>query len=392
MLLATQQKRFFSPEDGHMAYPYHDITDPGLLSFYVGWTGQRVAWCVHVAVEADDAGLWREACREFDRMLVLLDGRDPLQASILASLSTLMDLLVIDGGWWTSPGGFEERYPGDVDAVERDRAVEDVLDRRPFAPYLDCGAGDVPLGRDVAEPLAGLVSGLAEVLAQRDACRLATLLCGLCYRVNDELSVQAIQAGLDGLADLQMTDLAKENVLRRHLGLSELGEGRTYRSTSGTSAGKGGITSEPTPRTVNPFEPHVETLAPEPMVLNMVFDTLGLRVPPQVSDTDLFDMEAVRRDLRSKITEHAQKESGNSSFGPGGRGAVPDTMHTEEAIQYLGFDRLGLARPEMRLQRLVKNRVLHPTKVGGRNVYRREELDRVLREGDKPKRGRKKRN
>ena len=56
------------------------------------------------------------------------------------------------------------------------------------------------------------------------------------------------------------------------------------------------------------------------------------------------------------------------------------------AIRYLGLDRLGLARPDMALQRLIKKGALTPTKIGGRLVFKKAELDRVREKGDQARR------
>ncbi len=57
-----------------------------------------------------------------------------------------------------------------------------------------------------------------------------------------------------------------------------------------------------------------------------------------------------------------------------------------EAIIYLGLDRLELSRPDMALQRLIKKGTLRPTKIGSRLVFKRAELDRVLEKGDEVRR------
>ncbi len=60
-------------------------------------------------------------------------------------------------------------------------------------------------------------------------------------------------------------------------------------------------------------------------------------------------------------------------------------MH--EAITYLGLDRLGLARPDKAIYRLVKKGALHPKKIAGRLAFDKAELDIVAANGDQ-KRGR----
>lgn len=60
-------------------------------------------------------------------------------------------------------------------------------------------------------------------------------------------------------------------------------------------------------------------------------------------------------------------------------------MH--EAIIYLGLDRLGLARPDRAMYRLIKKGALHPKKIAGRFAFDRAELNVVAANGDQ-KRGR----
>ena len=55
---------------------------------------------------------------------------------------------------------------------------------------------------------------------------------------------------------------------------------------------------------------------------------------------------------------------------------------SHEAITYLGLDRLGLARPDMALQRLVKKDALRPRKINGRLAFDKEELDRIVEKAD----------
>ncbi len=60
-------------------------------------------------------------------------------------------------------------------------------------------------------------------------------------------------------------------------------------------------------------------------------------------------------------------------------------MH--EAITYLGVDRLGLARPDKAMYRLIKKGALHPKKIAGHFAFDKTELDMVAANGDQ-KRGR----
>ena len=63
------------------------------------------------------------------------------------------------------------------------------------------------------------------------------------------------------------------------------------------------------------------------------------------------------------------------------------TLWLEEAIIFLGLDRTGIKRPDKAIHRLIKKGALNPRKILGRLVFDREELDKVLANGDS-KRGR----
>jgi hypothetical protein len=60
-------------------------------------------------------------------------------------------------------------------------------------------------------------------------------------------------------------------------------------------------------------------------------------------------------------------------------------MH--EAISYLGLDRLGLARPDLAIHRLIRKGALHPKKISGHLAFDKAELKIVAANGDQ-KRGR----
>ena len=65
----------------------------------------------------------------------------------------------------------------------------------------------------------------------------------------------------------------------------------------------------------------------------------------------------------------------------------PPTLWIDEVIAYLGFDRVGIKRPDKAVHRLIKKGALHPKKISGRLCFDRAELDKVLANGDH-KRGR----
>ena len=61
----------------------------------------------------------------------------------------------------------------------------------------------------------------------------------------------------------------------------------------------------------------------------------------------------------------------------------------DETIIYLGLDRLGLARPDKAVYRLIKKGSLHPKKIAGRYAFDKAELDILIEIGEgKRKRGR----
>lgn len=59
-------------------------------------------------------------------------------------------------------------------------------------------------------------------------------------------------------------------------------------------------------------------------------------------------------------------------------------MH--EAITYLGLDRLGLARPDKAMYRLVDKGALHPKKISGHFAFDKKEFDKVVARGDERRR------
>lgn len=65
----------------------------------------------------------------------------------------------------------------------------------------------------------------------------------------------------------------------------------------------------------------------------------------------------------------------------------PSHLWIDEAITYLGLDRVGLKEPAKAIHRLIKKGALHPKKISGRLCFDRSELDKILANGDH-KRGR----
>lgn len=58
------------------------------------------------------------------------------------------------------------------------------------------------------------------------------------------------------------------------------------------------------------------------------------------------------------------------------------TLWIDEAITYLGLNRIGLTRPDKAIHRLINKGALHPKKISGRLCFDRAELDKVLANGD----------
>ena len=83
------------------------------------------------------------------------------------------------------------------------------------------------------------------------------------------------------------------------------------------------------------------------------------------------DMENYRRAM---FPNSKPQDPSKSSESP--------TLWIDEAVKYLGLDRIGLKRPDKAIHRLIKKGALHPKKVSGRLVFDRQELDRVLANGD----------
>ena len=55
----------------------------------------------------------------------------------------------------------------------------------------------------------------------------------------------------------------------------------------------------------------------------------------------------------------------------------------QEAITYLGLDRLGLAQPEQAIYRMVRKGILKPRRIGRFLAFSKTELDHVVANGEK---------
>ena len=134
----------------------------------------------------------------------------------------------------------------------------------------------------------------------------------------------------------------------------------------------------------NSFEPYIGDMTGQrDLILACVFDRFDAAVPPAESDASqypkLADLKKTLRTASVKATKSVGKPITTEQT----------EFWTQEAIEYLGLDRLGLARPDIILQRLVKQGALQPTKIDRRNVFKKADLDRVREKGDQvPRRGR----
>ncbi len=101
-------------------------------------------------------------------------------------------------------------------------------------------------------------------------------------------------------------------------------------------------------------------------------------------------------DLQTGHRVDVKQHDGKHAWSP--KSAMKNTEHAQrverapilwmhEAITYLGLDRLGLARPDLSIHRLIRKGALHPRKIGGRLAFDKSELERLAANGDQ-KRGR----
>ncbi len=87
-------------------------------------------------------------------------------------------------------------------------------------------------------------------------------------------------------------------------------------------------------------------------------------------------------DLTAQTACGPDASSAGVKIGTAKDRSMQSELWTHEAIEYLGLNRLDLSRPDMALQRLIKKGALKPTKIGGRLVFKKAELDRILEKGD----------
>ena len=369
---------------------------PKLLALYLGWLGQKICALVHAAVSWDRSDDWRGAAAEVDRLVLVLNaaGKAKLMrpaARRIPALGTLVGHCA-DGGWWTSAEGTRERSASRDDEIDVERTLEGHADGcgAPLFPRLVLQeSASYAVAGEVLRALDETVRGAATELGGLDICRLGVTLSGFCYRLTPRLHVRFINSVLGDLAAHDMTDLQAENELRRALSLVEVGADRRPVSLSepkfypapvpadvrGGGQGDGGV---------DPFDPNIDvTIEHRDLVLACVFRRFGMMVPPAESD-------AVSHPELAGLKKKLAAASGKASKSRSKKSLADQTeFWTEEAIEYLGVDRLDLKRPDMYLQRQIKKGALRPTKRGGRNVFKKANLDRIREKGDlAPRRGR----
>jgi len=375
-------------------YDYELIAEhPSLLAFYSGWLGQKTCALMHYAVTWDRAGDWREASAEVDRLTLVLNAAEKAKLVKLATepgsaLGTLVGHCA-DGGWWTSDEGTRERSANHDDEIDVEQADDGHAggSDSPLFPRLMLQEGASYAGAGaVLGVLDETLRGVAAELANLDLCRLGVQLSGFCYRLTPTLHVRFVNSVLDDLAGRDMIDLQAENELRRALRLVEvdadrrpvtLSDPKVYPASVFADAhregqGDGGRA---------PFDPNIDvTVEHRDLILACVFSRFSLPIPPAESDAASHQDLA---DLRGKL----RAPGGKATMSRGKTGSAEQTeFWTDEAIVYLGLDRLGLKRPEMFLQRLIKTGSLRPTKIGRRNVFKKADLDRVREKGDRARR------
>jgi len=363
---------------------------PKLLTLYSGWLGQKICFLTDSAVTWDRSDLWSAAGAEVDQLVLVL--REAEKAKVLnlpgeavAALGELVGCFV-SGGWWMSNDGTRERL-----ACQEARREEDEFSGQEFDAG---GVSFMPrllLERDaqysvapaVLRSLDAVLMQAAVVMDNLDECRLGVLLSGFCYRSTPQLGVPFINSVFNSLAAHDMVDWQVENEFRRAVGLSEITEDRCPRSLS-----------EPVP--VQPFTvddvaavgngsdsfaPYVGDMTDQrDLILACVFQRFDVVVPPGESDASQYPgLAGLKKKLRAASVK-AMKSACKSSL------AEQKEFWTQEAIEYLGFNRLGVARPDMLLQRLIKKGALRPTKIGRRNVFKKADLDRVREKGDQVRR------
>jgi len=362
-----------------------------LLTFFVGWVGQKVCFLTHSAVTCDRSDLWFAAAAEVDRLALALHEAEKAKVLDLSceTRTALGELIghYAAGGWWTSSDGTRERMAYHQERRELDQFPDDDVepDELAFSPRLALDDdSSYSVAATVIDVLDTAVRHAAIAMGDLDVCRLGALLSGFGHRVTPKLDIQFVNSILNDLAAHDMTDLDAENEFRRAVRLSEISADRLPRSISDPAP----VLPPPTLEDIaaghgegDLFAPYVgDMTAHRDLVLACVFRRFGVMVPPAQSDASSHpELASLKKKLRAASGKAVEPRSK--------KGVDEQTeFWTKEAAEYLGLDRLGLENIDMAMQRLIKKGALRPTKIGGRNVFKREELDRVREKGDQARR------
>ena len=375
-------------------YNYEPIAQhPKLLALYSGWLGQKIYFLTHSAVTWDQSNVWSAAAVEVDRLVVILHEGEKMKLLNLsgetgAALGKLVGYFAA-GGWWTSRDGVHERGA----CQQARRELDEFHDHEPDlgdAPFQPCLLLDhdpvYPVAATAINQLDAVLMQTAVAMDNLDECRLGVSLAGFCYRNTPQLGNPFINSVFNDLAARGVTDLQAENEFRRAVNLTEVSEDRgpqlfidpalarpftldDVQASSGRS---------------NSFEPYVGDMTDQrDLILACVFRRFDVPVPPAESDATQYPTLASLKKKLQAASVKTTKSAGKTSL------AEQTEFWSEEALEYLGIARRNLARPDMALQRLIQKGALRPTRIGGRLVFKKAELDRVLEKGDQaPRRGR----
>jgi hypothetical protein len=370
-------------------YNYELIAQhPKLLATYSGWIGQRICFLTHSAVTLDRSDFWSSAAPEVDRLVLLLHYATKakllnLSGETGAALGELIGYFAA-GGWWTSKDGTRERA-----AYHRNRREPDEFpgdepdpDDAPFQPQLLLERDPVySVAPAVVSQLDTLLVQIAVAMDNLDLCRLGASLGGFCYRRTPQLRIRFISSLLDDLAARDVTDLESENVFRRAVSLPGIMKDHRSRPKPPPLPHRAPDDAAVARSKVTLSTSYVGDLADQrDLVLSCVFNRFDVMVPPAECDASQYpELVGLKKKLQIASVK-TTKSAGKSGL------AEQTEFWTQEAIEYLGFNRLDVARPDMLLQRLIKKGALRPTKIGRRNVFKKADLDRVREKGDQVRR------
>ncbi|MBL7221557.1 MAG: helix-turn-helix domain-containing protein, partial [Phycisphaerae bacterium] len=288
--------------------------------------------------------------------------------------------------WWTSRDGTRERMACKQARLKQEEFPDHERDPgdAPFRPQLLLERDSVySVAPTVTGQLDAVLMQIAVVMDNLDLCRLGVSLAGFCYRSTSQLGVPFINSVLNNLAARDVTDLQAENEFRLTVGLTEVSEDRRPRSVTDPTLPPPFVPEDVTAGSNRQglFAPYVEDMTDQrDLILGCAFQRFDVMIPPAEWDASQYP-ELPR--LKNKL----QAASVKTTKSAGKTNLTEETRFwTEEAIAYLGLDRCGLARPDLSLQRYIKDGVLRPIKIGRRNAFTKAELDRVLEKGSQTRR------